>query len=151
MRSLDLTNPKSFKYSENGKYLGIIENLKVLIYLDSNLKHTINLKSSPIEISFSPLGSWLLIFEKYIKTDGTVDPSPNVTMWDTDTGEMVWSWTQKLPNNWLGQWSENEEIYARMVNAAVSIWNLKNESNFWKITPAVLKVDHLGSFSISPG
>lgn len=131
--------------------MGVIENLRVLLYFGSAFKHAINAKTPPLEISFSPLGSWMLVYEKYIKTDGSIDPIHNVTMWDTDTGEMVWSWVQKLPNNWDGQWSENEWVFARMLNSAISIWNLKDESNFKKVIPNVLKVENLGSFSISPG
>jgi uncharacterized protein with WD repeat len=148
---LKLQSPKSFKYSENGKYLGVIDTCQVLLYLGSSFKHGITTKTPPLEISFSPLGSWILIYEKYLKTDGTTDPVANVTMWDTDTGEMVWSWVQKLPNSWDGQWSQNENVFARMINGAVSVWDLKGQSNFWKITPQILKVEHLGSFSLSPG
>ena len=111
-------------------------------------KLSVNLSTLAIEISYSPLGSWVVIYEKYVKTDSG-DPNHNVTMWDTESGEMVWSWFQKLPT--FGEWSQNEKYYARIINSTVSVWNLSDQANFMKITPTILKVDNLSSFSISRG
>lgn len=75
---------------------------------------------------FSPLGTCLVTFERYVKDEG--QKSDNVGLWDAKTGELKWSFTVKKMTgmNWPPlKWTNLETHCCRMVNDGVVILNGK--------------------------
>eukprot|EP00406_Dinophysis_acuminata_P002607 CAMPEP_0179231532 /NCGR_PEP_ID=MMETSP0797-20121207/11391_1 /TAXON_ID=47934 /ORGANISM="Dinophysis acuminata, Strain DAEP01" /LENGTH=626 /DNA_ID=CAMNT_0020938621 /DNA_START=130 /DNA_END=2010 /DNA_ORIENTATION=- len=75
---------------------------------------------------FSPLGSCLVTFERYVKEEN--QKSDNVGIWNAKTGELKWSFTLKKMTgmNWPPvKWTYLETHCCRMVNDGVVVLNGK--------------------------
>ncbi|XP_019857196.1 PREDICTED: eukaryotic translation initiation factor 2A-like isoform X2 [Amphimedon queenslandica] len=96
-------------------------------------------------IAFSPLGTFLLLWEPYAVARGETG-KPNLHVWSMRDKEIIIEYYQKRLDNWLIQWSKDESVCAR---------NVTNEVHFFEGCPGKspghrLVIDQLSSFSLSP-
>lgn len=145
------------EYSPNGQSLAILhadgisvveasQNLEMEFI--SQLEPAISQKGL-IDFRFSPKGSYISTFEKFIKSsDPNTPPHRNVKVWKLATGEVVCSFPHKNPDTWKLQWTEDESVFGRM--AGVNQAHFYASSDFSKVG-GKLSLEGMTEFSISPG
>ncbi|KAJ3259073.1 hypothetical protein HK103_002960 [Boothiomyces macroporosus] len=150
-------DPKNFKYSPNGNFLVVILNSSVQVYAARptlTLAHEFDI-TNIIDFSFSPKDNYLSILTRYgneiliqVKPKGEEEQHKNMTVWDLRTGESVLSFTQKVPDGWNVEWTEDESFCAKLFTQELRIYDSKK---FAKGPSQKVKFENISSFSISPG
>ncbi|KAJ3108436.1 hypothetical protein HDU97_001143 [Phlyctochytrium planicorne] len=144
------TVPKFLTYSPNGDYVAFVFDSRVEIFNARTLTslNTIELKGV-IEAAFSPKGTYLSTWIRFVKGDETSEPHRNLSIWESSSGELVTGFSQKNQNGWNVQWTANEAFMARNVTGEVDLYDVKTLKE-GTIT-ARLRLENLGSFSLSAG
>jgi len=117
-------------WSQDGNLLGLVEKGGVTVYNAADGYATLcqvpPLVGGPVRnFYFSPLGSFLVTFELWVK-----DAGDNVGVWDTRTGELTWSFLLKKPteSSWPPlKWTQLETHCCRLVSDGVVIMSGKCE------------------------
>ncbi|XP_064394143.1 eukaryotic translation initiation factor 2A-like [Halichondria panicea] len=81
------------------------------------VKYTIS-KPKTRCIQFSPLGSYLALWEPYAVTKDVPAGTPNLHVYNS-SGELVTEYIQKKQQGWCPQWTEDEQVCARNVTNEV--------------------------------
>ncbi|KAJ3269424.1 hypothetical protein HDV01_001422 [Terramyces sp. JEL0728] len=143
-------DPKNFKYSPNGNYLVAIVNSSVHVYATRpslQLVQELNV-TNIMDFSFSPKDNYLSVLSRYVKPKGDEEQHKNMTVWNLRTGEIVLSFTQKVPDGWNVEWTEDESFCAKLFTQELRIYDSKK---FEKGPSQKVKFENISSFSISPG
>nr|XP_018898159.1 PREDICTED: eukaryotic translation initiation factor 2A [Bemisia tabaci] len=97
---------------------------------------------------FSPKETYLMSWEPFAVSAANPEGSPNLSIWRSETGELVKVFVHKKHTAWDPQWSSDEHLCARLINGAeLAVYE---DSNFdeIKVKSKSLKV---ANFALSPG
>ncbi|KAJ3073114.1 hypothetical protein HDU98_002203 [Podochytrium sp. JEL0797] len=150
---------RSIAYSPDGNLLAVVLETNVTIYkareLDAadNIFSTIDVKGV-IEVDFSPLGTYVALWNRWSKPANEKDQHRNLTIRRVSDGHLIASFVQKSQNGWKPQWTPSESLFARLSSDAdVLFHSPTSESNAAGNLPSVGKIgagDKVASFSVSP-
>lgn len=127
-----------FAYS-NSTHVNVIDlknECKVVVAID---------KPRTCYLKFSPLGSYVILWETFYVTKGEKKEVPNLNLYDTTTGNNFMSMVHRKHKDNFIDWANDESVFAVLVN---------NEIQFYeKSKPGIiankLRVENLTSFSMS--
>ncbi|XP_068202678.1 eukaryotic translation initiation factor 2A [Palaemon carinicauda] len=138
---------KAFAFSENGQRCAWIVDGQVIV-VSSPTWERIGCLKHPRgqELCFSPSGSYLAVWDSYVKTQDQSQVQPNLNVYDVTGKKLLKAFFQQSQTNWQPQWTNDEKIFAR---------NVTNEVHFYKSddlnTIAEKKIlSKVRSFSLSP-
>ncbi|XP_027239459.1 eukaryotic translation initiation factor 2A isoform X1 [Penaeus vannamei] len=98
------------------------------------------------EVCFSPMGSFLAVWDTYIKNKDQNQAQPNLSVYDVGKKKLLRSFFQQSQISWQPQWTADEAIMARNITSEVHFFKANDLS-----TVAEKKVlAKLKSFSLSP-
>ncbi|XP_066954505.1 eukaryotic translation initiation factor 2A [Macrobrachium rosenbergii] len=138
---------KAFSFSDNGQRCAWIVDGQVIVVSAPAWERIGCLKHPRAqELCFSPNGSYLAVWDAYVKTQDQSQVQPNLSVYDVSGKKLLKSFFQQSQNNWQPQWTNDEKILAR---------NVTNEVHFYKSddlnTIAEKKIlNKVRSFSLSP-
>ncbi|KAA8898275.1 hypothetical protein TRICI_006593 [Trichomonascus ciferrii] len=137
-------------YSPDGKYFAysIPKEVHIVKPESGEVVTKLTTEYDVVEIAFSPLGTFVLTWERPKKNAETGNFDPNLRVWDSATGELVESFVQKNQGNWSIQYTYDEKYCARLVTTGLLQFY---ESRNLRSPYAKLKLDGATEFSLSPG
>lgn len=100
-----------------------------------------------MEIAFSPLGTYIMSWERPKRDEASGNFAPNLRLWNTKTGDYIRAFTQKGQAGWQLQFSYDEKYCARLVKNEVEFYETSNFNSSWARLPA----EGCSNFSLSPG
>ncbi|KAJ1974878.1 hypothetical protein H4R33_006739 [Dimargaris cristalligena] len=141
-------NNRAIKYSPDGRLFAWASTtaVEVMDVASGQLLQTIA-RPNVMEIDFSPRGTYLLTWERYIKPESGPLPT-NMLIWETTTGSQMGAFTRKLQSSWGFQWTPDEQYCAQLAPNEVQFFD---PTNFGKGIHTRLSMDGIQSFSLSPG
>jgi translation initiation factor 2A len=142
-------NVKVFQYSGDGSLLAWTTGDGVKIVDASNGKAIREIAAKGVaDLGWSPKGSFLSSWERYVKPANETDTHKNLKIWNIATGQEVMAFTLKTQqSNWNVKWTDDERYCARMVSGEVQLYDSKD----WSKVHSRLKLENVSDFSISPG
>lgn len=105
------------------------------------------------ELGFSPLGTYIITWQRPSKDESTGDAVKNLKVWRviedaTDTGkEQIGQFVQKSQTGWNLQYTFDERFCARVVTNQVQIYESHDLTQVWN----QLRVEGVTDFAVSPG
>lgn len=137
-------------YSPDGKYFAYSTPKEVHIVDPTNGQciRTLSTEFDVVEIAFSPLGTFILTWERPKKNQETGNYDPNLKVWDTATGELVETFVQMNQGQWSIQYTYDEKYCARLVTTGLLQFY---ESRKLRTPYAKLKLEGATEFTLSPG
>ncbi|KAJ3005630.1 UNVERIFIED_CONTAM: hypothetical protein HDU68_004535, partial [Siphonaria sp. JEL0065] len=119
-------------------------------YLEAadNIVQTLDLKSV-IEVDFSPLGTFIAVWNRWVKPATDKEQHKNMSIYRVSDGSLISSFTSKSQNNWKPQWAPSESLYARL-SADASELLFYSPSAASSGSAGKIAADKLSAFSISP-
>ncbi|KAJ3118481.1 hypothetical protein HDU96_001300 [Phlyctochytrium bullatum] len=139
--------PKFFLYSPNGDRLAFVFDNRVEIFDARAIAPVVTIEIKGVaEAAFSPLGTYLSTWVRFVKGTGDEEPHKNLTLWNVATGSAAVSFTNKNQNGWNVQWTSTESHMARTIPNEIHVFASSNLAE----PSAKVKVENLTSFSISP-
>ncbi|WBW70736.1 translation initiation factor eIF2A [Schizosaccharomyces osmophilus] len=135
-------------YTPNGKYYAYASPNNVVI-IDTGSGKTLRVlpAANVYELGFSPLGSILGTWERPGKeADG--NPKQNMKIWNTDTGDLIFSFVQRNQTGWNLQYTVDEKLAARLVTNEIHFYDT---ANLGKPPVFKLRVEGMSDFALSPG
>lgn len=105
------------------------------------------------ELGFSPLGTYIITWQRPGKDEATGDATKNLKVWrveedTTDTEkETVGKFVQKSASNWNLQYTFDEKFCARVVTNEVQIYESHDLTRVWD----KLRAEGVTDFAVSPG
>ncbi|XP_039296306.1 eukaryotic translation initiation factor 2A [Nilaparvata lugens] len=103
-------------------------------------------KPKTVALDFSSKGTYLLAWEHYSVTATNSQGQPNLSVYETKTGDLVHTVTHKKQTNWQWQWSQDETLCARLINNDVVFYSVPN---FDKAT-ARISGQKIDTYSLAP-
>ncbi|XP_071547528.1 eukaryotic translation initiation factor 2A [Panulirus ornatus] len=138
---------KTFTFSENGKRFAWIADGQVYVAEAPSWERIGNLKHSRAqEICLSPMGTYLAVWESYVKTVDQSQVQPNLSVYDVSGKKLLKAFFQKNQVNWQPQWTGDEKIFARNVTNEVHFYKADNLQN----VDEKKILQKIRSFSLSP-
>ncbi len=141
---------RSAKYSNNGKYFAYILNNGVQV-VDGESGQNLQFLQVPnnitVDMSFSPLGSFLQTWERPIKDPETGNWSKNLKIWEVKTGSVIAEFSQKNQAAWQLQFTGDEKYAAHLTTNEIHFYDSSNFKARWN----KLRIENCTSFSLSPG
>lgn len=98
-------------------------------------------------LDFSPLGSILVTWQPYSKTQDSPQGDANLQLWDVQSGQLIKALFQKKVDNWCPSWSDDEKICVRSVNNELHFY----ENNDFNSIANKLHMQKVSDFAVSPG
>lgn len=138
---------RALLFTPNGDILAYL-NESQCVLLDTNNWSTkaVIQPCKAYQITFSPKGTYLLTWEPFTVTKDNPNGSPNLHIYETQTGKLIKSFEQRKQSNWQPQWSSDEKLVTRLVNTDIVFYE---DLNFDKIVRR-LKCFKVRSYCISP-
>jgi len=105
------------------------------------------------ELGFSPLGTYIITWQRPSKDESTGDAVKNLKVWrvaedTTDTEkETIGRFVQKSQTGWNLQYTFDEKFCARVVTNEVQIYESHDLTKVWN----KLRVEGVSDFAVSPG
>lgn len=105
------------------------------------------------ELGFSPLGTYIITWQRPSKDETTGDAVKNLKVWrvaedTTDTEkETIGRFVQKSQTGWNLQYTFDEKFCARVVTNEVQIYESHDLTKVWN----KLRVEGVSDFAVSPG
>jgi len=143
------------------------ENVKALVYSSDGRRYAV---ASPNDVSicdaesgqelrrlpltgvvdtrFSPKGTWIATWERYVKPSVEGTQHKNMRLWDVTTGNEVASFSQKSQEGWMLQFTEDESRVLRLASAEVQVFD---PTSFSSGVVSKLKLEGMSEFKLSPG
>ncbi|EKX45057.1 hypothetical protein GUITHDRAFT_94821 [Guillardia theta CCMP2712] len=139
------------EYSPDGSLVAAIDsdNAVVVVYDTISGKEQCRIKSSAAVASFSPLGSFLLTWERL--TDDLQKSGGNLRVWDSKSGAELSAFSQKnfSKESWpYLKWTSDELIACMQITNGVHLYNGKDIK---KGVLAKIEQEKLSAFSVAPG
>jgi translation initiation factor 2A len=133
---------RALTYSENFFAVGNSADGVKVFNSKMELKFTIPRTKAYI-LKFTAKETYLIVYEIYTSTKDNAE-SPNLTIYETATGEEKCSFVMKRHSEWEPYFAQDESFFAIMLNGEICFYE-----NFVKTQ---LKLSgKVGSFSVSPG
>ncbi|KAJ3111265.1 hypothetical protein HK100_002747 [Physocladia obscura] len=147
---------RTFAYSPDGGLLAVVLETNVTIYnardleAAGNIVNTIDLKGV-IEVEFSPLGTYLATWSRFVKAADEKDQARNLSLFRVTDGKLLGGFVQKTQGNWKLQWVHDETFFARLTSE-IYFHRPTAELEHGNKFPIAGRIsgDSLTSFSISP-
>ena len=128
-----------------------------VIVIDASVGTTLTtlLAQNVFELGFSPLGTFIITWQRPSK-DENGDSTKNLKVWrvkeqrlrlERDEGYTIGQFVQKSATAWNLQYSQDEQLCARVVTNEVQFYEDGNLSSIWN----KLRADGVADFAISPG
>lgn len=142
-------NIKAFVYSSDGRRYALSTPKEVLVY-EAETGQELQRFPLPgvVDIAFSPLGTWLSTWERYVKpsTEGT--QHKNMRVWKIGGADEVSSFSHKSQEGWALQFTEDESYALRLVSGEIQVFN---PTSFDSGVVSKLKLEGMSEFKLSPG
>jgi len=142
-------------YSPNGKFFAWATPEQVTV-VDPSTGHIVTTLPAPnvYEIGFSPLGTFIIIWQRPGK-DETGNAIKNLRVWrtiDENTNEegarpVVGEFVQKSQTGWNLQYTADEKFCARVVTNQVQFYQSEDLGTVWN----KLHIEGVSDFAITPG
>ncbi|XP_023677282.1 eukaryotic translation initiation factor 2A [Paramormyrops kingsleyae] len=144
----DTKKSKYIAFSKDGSLFGWCngEKVSVLKVADSTYLQSLDLPKIAM-LDFSPLGSVLVTWQPYVKTQDNPQGEPNLQLWNLHTGAILKSFYQKKAQGWCPSWSDDESIAVRNVNNELHFF----ENNAFDNIANKLHLQKVSDFALSPG
>lgn len=146
-------NCRAIVFSPDGQFLAYANGSNVRIASPSDNWKIIATLPRPkaFYLKFSPKGTYLMTWEIFTTSPACPDGSHNLYFYKTETGDEVFSCTQKRQIEWEPHWSSDESLVALMIGGEVLFHELNN-SETGPCKPAKrLGGGRNGTVSLSPG
>lgn len=147
-------NLRCCAYSPCGRYFAWADPQTVnIINADTGSIITTLPTENVFELGFSPLGTYIITWQRPSKDDTTGDAVKNLKVWrvaedTTDTEkETIGRFVQKSQTGWNLQYTFDERFGARVVTNEVQIYESHDLTKVWN----KLRVDGVTDFAVSPG
>ncbi|KAA1106833.1 hypothetical protein PGTUg99_013885 [Puccinia graminis f. sp. tritici] len=142
-------NAKALVYSSDGRRYAVASQNDVVI-CDAESSQELRRLPLPgvIDIKFSPKGTWIGTWERYVKPTVEGAQHKNMRLWDITTGEEVASFSQKSQEGWMIQFTEDESRVLRLVSGEVQVFD---PMSFDSGVVSKLKLEGMSEFKLSPG
>ncbi|PLW34016.1 hypothetical protein PCASD_22333 [Puccinia coronata f. sp. avenae] len=142
-------NVKALVYSSDGRRYAVASQNEVSICdADSSQELQRLPLTGVIDIKFSPKGTWIATWERYVKPTVEGTQNKNMRLWDIATGEEVASFSQKSQEGWMLQFTEDESRVLRLVSGEVQVFD---PTSFASGVVSKLKLEGMSDFKLSPG
>lgn len=146
----DSKNCRISAFDPTGKYFAYCNSVQVKVYAlegttESRLVATID-KPRTSYLKFSPLGSYLILWETFYVTKDEKKDVMNLCVYETSTGSLVKSQVEKKFQENFVQWSKDEMTAAIVHSNEIYFYENKN----FGVISRRIKLDNLTSFSMSP-
>ncbi|OAV98889.1 hypothetical protein PTTG_09934 [Puccinia triticina 1-1 BBBD Race 1] len=142
-------NVKALVYSSDGRRYAVASPSDVVV---CDAESSQELRRLPlagvIDIKFSPKGTWIGTWERYVKPTVEGAQHKNMRIWDITTGEEVASFSQKSQEGWMLQFTEDESRVLRLVSSEIQVFN---PASFDSGVVSKLKLEGMSEFKLSPG
>ncbi|CAJ1066389.1 eukaryotic translation initiation factor 2A isoform X2 [Xyrichtys novacula] len=122
------------------------KSVSVVRSADGSIASTFDLPKTSL-LDFSPLGSILVTWQPYSKTQDSLQGDPNLQLWDIESGQLIKALYQKKVDSWCPSWSEDEKICVRCVNNELHFY----ENNDFNSIANKLHMQKVSDFQVSPG
>jgi len=133
-------------FSRDGSLLAYCDGRQVFVESVADFKVLLTLDlPRTTGLGISPLNSVLAAWEQYIVTKDRPAGTPNLSIWDIKTGNLLRQLMQKASFGWCPQWSSDEEIAARNVNNEIHFFEKNDFTNIAK----KLQIQKVQNFSIA--
>ncbi|KAH9809977.1 eukaryotic translation initiation factor eIF2A-domain-containing protein [Melampsora americana] len=148
----NVENIRAFKYSPDGSRYAIAATTDVRVYDAQNGKLLIQIDlPNVIEVSFSPKGTWISTWERYVKPTDESAQHKNMRVWDVSTGQEVISFSQKSIEAWSLQFTDNESHALRLISNEIQVYDPSKGFQTGSSMITKLKLEGLTSYKVSPG
>ncbi|KAG9007380.1 hypothetical protein FRB94_014407 [Tulasnella sp. JGI-2019a] len=138
-----------YKYTPDGRLFAIALPNCVRIHNATDYSIVVELPVPNVfEIGFSPKGTYLSTWERYVKPASETEQTRNHRVWLVQTGEEVIAFTQKSSDGWDLQYTPSEDRAVRMVPNEIQIYN---PSTWSKGAVDKLRVEGVSAVAPSPG
>ncbi|XP_076055615.1 eukaryotic translation initiation factor 2A isoform X2 [Oratosquilla oratoria] len=137
----------ALRFSTDGKFMAWIGDGGVHVAEGPEWKKIGTLKHPRAkEILLSPKGSYLAIWDTYVKSKDEPQGSPNLCVYDVKGRKLLKSFYQQSQVDWEPQWTMDETIFARRVTNEVHFY----QSNELQTIAEKKILPKVKSFSLSP-
>ncbi|XP_041448112.1 eukaryotic translation initiation factor 2A isoform X2 [Drosophila obscura] len=103
-------------------------------------------------LKFSPRGNYLSTWEQYAITKDRPEGSPNLLVYDVNTGTEVFAIVQKIQTDWEPSWSSDESIFALVVGGEALFYDLpEGAAKGFATTSRKIGGSRGGMLSLGPG
>lgn len=142
-------NVKAFLYSSDGGRYAISSQNDVLVY-DAETGQELRRLPVPgvIDIAFSPRGTSISTWERYVKPTTEGAQHKNMRVWDVETGQEIASFSQKSQEGWKLQFTEDESRAVRLASGEIQVFN---PASFSSGLVSKFKLEDMSAFKLSPG
>ncbi|XP_028276004.1 eukaryotic translation initiation factor 2A isoform X2 [Parambassis ranga] len=139
---------KTLTFSRDGTLFGWCngQSVSVVRSSDGSVVSTFDLPKTTL-LEFSPLGSILVTWQPYTKTQDSPQGEANLQLWDVQSGQLLKALYQKKVDSWCPSWSEDEKISVRSVNNELHFY----ENNDYNSIANKLHMQKVSDFALSPG
>jgi translation initiation factor 2A len=139
---------KTYVYSRDGSLYATALPASVRIYTaqDALLLQQVEVPNI-VEISFSPLGTYLSTWERPTKLEDGAQHK-NFRVWSVKSGEEVLALSQKSQDKWDFQYTSSESHAARVVGPEIVVFY---PADWKKGVVDKLRIDNISTISVSPG
>ncbi|GJJ11775.1 hypothetical protein Clacol_006013 [Clathrus columnatus] len=140
---------RTYVYSLDGKLFAYAVPAGVFIINaeDGSLLREIPLPNV-IELGFSPKATFLSTWERPVRSEDNSIQHKNLRIFSIETGEEVYSLTQKSQENWNLQYTSSESHAVRLTGSEIQVFN---PSDWAKGVIDKLKVEGCTSITLGPG
>lgn len=144
----DSRGSRCVKFSKDGTLFGWCngQNVSVVKSSDGSVLTTLDLPKTT-HLEFSPLGSILVTWQPYSKSQDSPQGDCNLLLWELPSGRLVKSLFQKKVDSWCPSWSDDEKICVRSVNNELQFY----EDNDFNTIANKLHMQKVSDFALSPG
>ncbi|CED82824.1 Predicted translation initiation factor related to eIF-3a [Phaffia rhodozyma] len=142
------------QYSPNGQFFAYaLPNEVVILNADNGSLVQSLAVSGAVEIAFSPKGTYLSTWERYVKPEDPNAQHANLRIFTTATGEEAMSFTQKAQENWQPSFPPSESHLVRTFNSEILLFPTSTSQPLTPSTPPTsrLKVDGLKQIWVGGG
>ncbi|EGF99733.1 uncharacterized protein MELLADRAFT_50619, partial [Melampsora larici-populina 98AG31] len=148
----NVENVRAFKYSPDGSRYAVAATNDVRVYDAQNGQLLIQIDlPNVIEISFSPKGTWISTWERYVKPTDESAQHKNMRVWDVSTGQEVISFSQKSIEAWSLQFTDNESHALRLISNEIQVYDPSKGFQSGSSMITKFKLEGLTSYKLSPG
>ncbi|XP_041974244.1 eukaryotic translation initiation factor 2A isoform X2 [Aricia agestis] len=146
VRDESTPNIRSLVFSPKGNYLAYRTDKKLEVIKCADWTVTACIEGNIKDMFFSPLDTYLQVWEMYAMTKENPQGKPNLHVIKSATGENVGSFVQKNQFGWEPKWSADEKIFAIQMNNRVLIYEDVKLDRYTH----TIQAEKLHSFSMSP-
>ncbi|KAI8455771.1 eukaryotic translation initiation factor eIF2A-domain-containing protein [Phakopsora pachyrhizi] len=142
-------NVKVFIHSSDGSRYAICDPNQVTVHESDTGNELLRLPTPGIiELGFSPKGTWICTWERYVKPVEEGTQHRNMKVWEVATGQEIISFCQKSQEGWMLQFTEDESHALRLVSGELHTYSC---SSFQSGIVFKLRLEGMADFKLSPG